>query len=93
MGGSGVNNWNRLYPNNNEALGNIRAFVRDGQKSGSKGMLNTVWNDDGEGIFDENWSGVIVWRGGELAAGRELLRMRLYRVVRTGVSWGCYWDD
>jgi hypothetical protein len=66
----GVNNWNRLYPNNNEALGNIRAFVRDGQKLGSKGMLNTVWNDDGEGIFDENWFGVLFgaaagWQAGE----------------------------
>lgn len=66
----GVNNWNRLYPNNNEALGNIRAFVRDGQKLGSKGMLNTVWNDDGEGIFDENWFGVLFgaaagWQPGE----------------------------
>ena len=66
----GVNNWNRLYPNNNEALGNIRAFVRDGQKLGAKGMLNTVWNDDGEGIFDENWYGVLFgaaasWQPGE----------------------------
>jgi len=66
----GVNNWNRLYPNNNEALGNIRAFVRDGQKLGSTGMLNTVWNDDGEGIFDENWFGVLFgaaagWQSGE----------------------------
>jgi hexosaminidase len=66
----GVNNWNRLYPNNNEALGNIRAFVRDGQRLGSKGMLNTVWNDDGEGIFDENWFGVLFgaaasWQPGE----------------------------
>ncbi len=66
----GVNNWSRLYPNNNEALGNIRAFVRDGQKLGSKGMLNTVWNDDGEGIFDENWFGVLFgaaasWQAGE----------------------------
>jgi hypothetical protein len=66
----GVNNWNRLYPNNNEALGNIRAFVRDGQKLGSRGMLNTVWNDDGEGIFDENWFGVLFgaaagWQAGE----------------------------
>ena len=33
----GVNNWSRLYPNNNEALGNIRAFVRDGQKLGANG--------------------------------------------------------
>jgi len=66
----GVNNWNRVYPNNNEALGNIRAFVRDGQKLGSKGMLNTVWNDDGEGIFDENWYGILFgaaagWQAGE----------------------------
>jgi hypothetical protein len=33
-------------------------------------MLNTVWNDDGEGIFDENWFGVLFgaaagWQSGE----------------------------
>jgi hexosaminidase len=66
----GVNNWNRVYPNNNEALGNIRAFVRDGQKLGATGEINTVWNDDGEGIFDENWFGVVFgaaagWQQGE----------------------------
>jgi len=66
----GVNNWNRMYPNNNEALGNIRAFVRDGQALGAKGMLNTVWNDYGEGIFDQNWFGVLFgaaagWQPGE----------------------------
>ena len=67
---TGVNNWNRVYPNNNETLGNIRAFVRDGQKLGATGMLNTAWNDDGEGIFDENWFGVLfgaaaAWQPGE----------------------------
>lgn len=67
---TGVNNWNRVYPNNNDALGNIRAFVRDGQKLGATGLLNTVWNDDGEGIFDENWFGVLfgaaaAWQPGE----------------------------
>jgi hypothetical protein len=66
----GVSNWNRLYPNNNEALANIRAFVRDGQTLGATGVLNTVWNDDGEGIFDENWFGVLFgaaagWQSGE----------------------------
>jgi hexosaminidase len=59
-----------VYPDNNEALGNIRAFVRDGQKMGAKGMLNTVWNDDGDAIFDENWFGVVfggaaAWQAGE----------------------------
>ena len=51
-------------------MGNIRGFVRDGQKLGSTGELNTVWNDDGEGIFDENWFGVLFgaaagWQAGE----------------------------
>ena len=60
----------RSIPNNNEALGNIRAFVRDGQRLGATGMLNTVWNDDGEGIFDQNWFGVLfgaaaAWQPGE----------------------------
>jgi len=66
----GVNNWNRVYPNNNEALENIRGFVRDGQALGATGEMNTVWNDDGEGIFDENWYGVLFgaaagWQQGE----------------------------
>jgi hexosaminidase len=70
---TGVNNWNRVYPNNNEALGNIENFVRDGQKLGAKGLLNTVWNDDGEGIFDENWFGLLFgaassWQPGESSA-------------------------
>ncbi len=82
----GVNNWNRVYPNNNEALGNIRAFVRDGQKLGSTGMLNTVWNDDGEGIFDENWFGVLFgaaagWQQGESSEAA------FAGVVWAGVSW------
>jgi hypothetical protein len=66
----GVSNWGRLYPNNNEALANIRVFVRDGQALGATGVLNTVWNDDGEGIFDQNWFGVLFgaaagWQSGE----------------------------
>jgi hexosaminidase len=71
----GVNNWNRVYPDNNEALGNIKNFVRDGQKLGAKGMLNTDWNDDGEGIYDENWFGLLfgaaaAWQPGESSAQR-----------------------
>ena len=55
----GVNNWNRVYPDNDFALRNIQGFVRDGQAAHSTGMLNTVWNDDGEGLFQEDWYGVL----------------------------------
>ncbi|QNI34778.1 family 20 glycosylhydrolase [Alloacidobacterium dinghuense] len=55
----GVNNWSRVYPNNNLALKNIQGFVAAGQKAGSTGVLNTIWNDDGEGLFAEDWYGVL----------------------------------
>jgi hypothetical protein len=55
----GVNNWNRVYPDNDYALRNIQGFVRDGQAAHSTGMLNTMWNDDGEGLVEENWYGIL----------------------------------
>ena len=66
----GVNNWNRVYPNNDVALRNIQGFVRDGQRLGSTGVLNTNWDDDGEGIFNQVWYGVLFgaaasWQKGE----------------------------
>lgn len=55
----GVNNWNRVWPNYDMALHNIQGFVSDGQQAGSTGMLNTIWDDDGEGLFLEDWYGVL----------------------------------
>ncbi|SFS18847.1 Glycosyl hydrolase family 20, catalytic domain [Granulicella pectinivorans] len=57
----GINNWNRIYPNNDEALRNIQGFVSDGQRLGATGELNTMWNvdEDNEGLFNNNWYGVL----------------------------------
>ena len=55
----GVNNWNRVWPDFDMALRNIQGFVADGQSAGSTGMLNTVWDDDGEGLFLEDWYAVL----------------------------------
>ena len=66
----GANNWNRIFPNFDVAFLNIKNFVRDGQKYGALGMLNTTWDDDGESFFGMTWPAILFgaecsWRQGE----------------------------
>jgi hexosaminidase len=63
-------NWNQVYPVAKTALWNIQGFIRDGQRLGSTGALTTVWNDDGEGLFNMDWYGLLfgavaAWQPGE----------------------------
>jgi hypothetical protein len=66
----GVSSWNRVYPNNAVALLNIQRFIRDGQRLGATGVLNTSWDDDGEALFNQAWYGTLFgaaasWQSGE----------------------------
>lgn len=68
----GDSNWNQVYPDANVAFPNIQGFIGDGQRLGSTGALTTVWNDDGEGLFNMDWYGVLygavaAWQPGESA--------------------------
>jgi hexosaminidase len=52
-------NWSVVYPLGAAALDNISGFVESGQRLGSTGELTTVWNDDGEGLFNQDWFGIL----------------------------------
>src|SRR6266702_2513910 len=65
-----VHNYRVVYPDNNLTLLNIQEFTRDGQRMGSTGQLNTIWNDDGEGLINQDWYGILfgaaaAWQSGE----------------------------
>ena len=66
----GAGNWGAIWPDLDSAFVNIRNFVRDGQKHGAIGALNTTWNDDGESLVDMTWPALVFgaaasWQAGE----------------------------
>ncbi len=56
----GASNWNQIFPNIENASKNIVSFVRDGQKAGALGMMNTTWDDDGESLFETAWYPIVL---------------------------------
>ena len=52
-------NWRQVYPIEKTALDNISGFVAAGQRLGSTGELTTIWNDDGEGLYNQDWFGTL----------------------------------
>jgi hexosaminidase len=55
----GVNNMSRVWPNYNYGLNNIQQLTSQGQASGCTGQLNTIWDDDGEALNNNNWYGIL----------------------------------
>lgn len=56
----GAHTWNQIFPNLDAAAKNIINFVRDGQKAGAIGVLNTTWDDDGESLFEMAWHPIVL---------------------------------
>ena len=52
-------NWRQVYPIEKIALDNISGFIAAGQRLGSTGELTVDWNDDGEGLFNQDWFGML----------------------------------
>jgi hexosaminidase len=67
----GVHSWNQIFPAHDLTVKNVVNFVRDGQRAGALGAMNTQWDDDGESLFEMAWYGVVLgaaasWQEGEV---------------------------
>jgi hypothetical protein len=57
----GANNWNELYADLDTAYANEARFLADAKAAHSPhvlGMLETVWHDDGETLYEATWAPV-----------------------------------
>ncbi|HKS96465.1 MAG TPA: beta-N-acetylhexosaminidase [Terriglobia bacterium] len=45
---SGVTSWNSVTPDFLRSYANIDTFLAEGRKSGTLGLMNTIWTDDGQ---------------------------------------------
>lgn len=68
----GANNWNEIFPDLHTALPNERRFITQGIEAHVFGLFQTVWNDDGETLYEATWYPVLyaaatAWGGGRAA--------------------------
>lgn len=55
----GASMWNTCFPDIQTYIKNIANFSRDGYRFGTKGVMNTAWDDRGESLFNEAWHSMI----------------------------------
>jgi hypothetical protein len=66
----GTSSWSSLFPRLENAIANIRGFVRDGVAAGAEGMLLTDWGDGGhyqplsQSRYPYLWGAECAWTGG-----------------------------
>lgn len=69
----GTSSWNTPFPRVENALGNIRAFVREGLAAGATGMLLTDWGDFGHyqplslSWYPYLFGAAVAWSGPDLS--------------------------
>ena len=71
----GVVNWNRVFPNLDQAIPGIRVFTREGQQAGALGQLDCAWADNGDALFALIWypalyGAAAAWQSGDSDPGR-----------------------
>jgi hexosaminidase len=81
----GAGNWGAIWPDLDSAFVNIRNFVRDGQKHGAIGTLNTTWNDDGEALVDMTWPALVFGAAASWQAGESNID-----VFKSSYDWAFY---
>jgi hexosaminidase len=55
---SGVTCWNQVMPDYDKSFDNIDTFLAAGRKSGSIGLMNTLWTDDAQNLMRTAWPGL-----------------------------------
>lgn len=66
----GTSSWTTLFPRLENAIANIRDYVRQGLAAGAQGMLLTDWGDDGHyQVYSHSWYPIlwgadVAWTGG-----------------------------
>jgi hypothetical protein len=55
---TGVTSWNSVAPDFIRSFDNIDTFLAAGRKSGTAGLMNTIWTDDAQMLIRMTWPGM-----------------------------------